>query len=145
MNHSMNCGTIKLLEWDVDYRAGRLIRDDEVRNVEPKVMDLLFLLASEPDHVFGRDEILGLLWPRVTVGEDALSRCVFKLRRALDDDPRNPRFIQTVPKRGYRFIAHSKRAGDQNETLKKRAEEFYFQFSQADRPILWFPKQCHCL
>jgi tetratricopeptide (TPR) repeat protein len=68
-------------------------------------MDLLFLLASRPGDVLSREEIGRALWPGVHVGEDALARTVFKLRKALDDDPRRPEFVETIPKRGYRLIA----------------------------------------
>ena len=68
-------------------------------------MDLLFLLASEPNRVFLKEEIYGRLWPGVTVGEDSLARCVSKLRKALADDAEAPRFVETVAKRGYRLIA----------------------------------------
>lgn len=93
--------------WRASRMSGRLERPGQARDVEPKVMDLLFLLAAHRGQVVGRDDILAAVWPGVTVGEDALSRCVFKLRRALDDDPKAPRFVETVPKRGYRLIAEA--------------------------------------
>lgn len=118
--------TLTLGEWRADRRAGILARAGESRDVEPKVMDLLFLLAERPGRVVSREEITAALWPGTTVNEDSLARCVFKLRRALDDDPRSPRFIETIPKRGYRVIARA------DEALLRRAEEFYFQFTRAD-------------
>lgn len=124
--------TLILHEWQADLRAGRLVRAGETRSVEPKVMDLLFLLAGEPHRVFSRDEILQSLWPHVTVGEDTLSRCVFKLRRALDDDPHAPRFIETVSKRGYRLIVDPAAHAREGDALVRRAGEFYFQFTRTD-------------
>jgi transcriptional activator of cad operon len=91
--------------WRASRMTGRLQQGGIVRDLEPKVMDLLYLLASRRGEVFSRDDILAALWPGVTVGEDALSRCVFKLRKALDDDPRTPAFVETIPKRGYRLLA----------------------------------------
>ena len=91
-------------EWLADRSAGKLSRAGENQALEPKVMDLLFLLASRPNAVFSKPEILERLWPGVTVGEDSLARCVWKLRKALSDDPRSPRFVETIPKRGYRLI-----------------------------------------
>jgi tetratricopeptide (TPR) repeat protein len=75
-------------------------------------MDLLLLLASRPHGVVTREEILEHLWPDVIVGDDALARAISKLRRALGDDPRAPRFIETIPKRGYRLIATAPAAGE---------------------------------
>lgn len=121
--------TLRLGEWRAEHATGRLLRGGETRDVEPKVMDLLFLLASAPGRVFAREEILAALWPGITVGEDTLARCVFKLRRALDDDREAPRFIETIPKRGYRLIVQADNAA---ALLNRRAEEFYFQFTRAD-------------
>lgn len=97
--------TITVGGWLADRAAGRLSRGADIREVEPKVMDLLFLLASKPGEVFSRDDIFAALWPGVSVGEDSLARCVWKLRQAVDDDPKAPHFVETVPKRGYRLIA----------------------------------------
>ena len=129
MDKSLPAKTLHLGEWRADHATGRLTRDGETRNVEPRVMDLLFLLAAEPGRVFSRTEILAALWPNVTVGEDTLARCVFKLRRALDDDREAPRFIETIPKRGYRLIVQVE---DTTGRLNRRAEEFYFQFTRTD-------------
>jgi transcriptional activator of cad operon len=90
--------------WQADRSEGRLRRGAECRPIEPKVMDLLFVLAARPNQVLSREVLTRALWPDTIVGEDALARCVFKLRRALDDDPRVQRCIETIPKRGYRLI-----------------------------------------
>lgn len=66
-------------------------------------MELLFLLTREPGRVVSREEILAAIWPDVVVGEDTLARAVSRLRRALDDDAKAARFIETIPKKGYRF------------------------------------------
>jgi transcriptional activator of cad operon len=96
--------TISIGGWRADRSDGRLRRDDECRTVEPKVMDLLFVLAARPNQVVPREALMRALWPDSIVGEDTLARCVFKLRRALGDDSRPPRLIETIPKRGYRLI-----------------------------------------
>ena len=91
--------------WRADPAACALTRDGETANVEPKVMDLLPLLAGAPGKVFSREEIDAALWPGVTVGEDTLARAVSKLRRVLGDETASPRYVETIPKRGYRLIA----------------------------------------
>lgn len=119
--------------WTIDRRANRIRRAGEERRVEPKVMDLLALLASQPDRVFGREEICAALWPSTTVNEDSLARYVFKLRRLLDDDPKAPRLVETIPKRGYRLrLAGAGEGEGEAQALRRRAEEFYFQFTRAD-------------
>jgi transcriptional activator of cad operon len=96
--------TARIGPWRATRSTGRLEREGESRELEPKVMDLLFLLASDVGVVRSKDEIMAAIWPGVTVGDDALARCVFKLRQALGDTPRDPRFIETIPKRGYRLL-----------------------------------------
>jgi DNA-binding winged helix-turn-helix (wHTH) protein len=73
----------------------------------PQPFDLLWLLASRPGALVGRDEIRRALWDGGTFVEfDAcVNFCVRVLRKVLDDDARRPRFIQAVRGRGYRFIA----------------------------------------
>ncbi|WP_300554143.1 winged helix-turn-helix domain-containing protein [Maricaulis sp.] len=87
----------------VEPGNGRLFRDGEIIEVEPKVMGLLCLLAEAAGDTVSRDRIGEKVWPGVTVNEDALSRAVWKLRRALGDEARAARFVVTVPKRGYRL------------------------------------------
>lgn len=68
-------------------------------------MDLLYLLASRPGQPVPRDLIMTTLWPGLVMGEDSLARTVSKLRQALGDDARSPRYIETLSKRGYRLLA----------------------------------------
>lgn len=91
--------------WCVHARAGRLMRAGEERALEPKVMDLLVLLASRPGEVIAHEEIFAALWPDTIVGDDTLARVVSKLRKAFDDDAKTPLYIETIAKRGYRLIA----------------------------------------
>lgn len=92
-------------DWTVNARANRLIGPAGEVELEPRVMDLLVLLASKPGEVFSKDEIAAALWGEVHVNDDALTRTVFKLRKALGDAARNSRYVATVPKRGYRLVA----------------------------------------
>ena len=91
--------------WQVDAAANQIVREDERRELEPQVMDLLALFASRPGEVISKAEIISAIWGEVTVNDDALTRTLWKLRRGLGDDARAPRYIETVPKRGYRLIA----------------------------------------
>jgi len=96
---------VVLGNWRATRATGELIGPDGAERLEPKVMDLLFLLASRPGQTFSKDDIMDRLWPNVIVGDDTLARAVSRLRKALGDDPKAPRFIETLPKRGYRLIA----------------------------------------
>lgn len=87
--------------WQAFRQEGRLLNGNRSCRVEPKVMDLLFTLAERPGEVLSREELMRAVWPGITVGEDALAQCVFKLRKVLGEDGRR---IETIPKRGYRLI-----------------------------------------
>ena len=73
--------------------------------VEPKVMSLLVYLAFNAGSTITREQLFEAVWPGVVVTDDTLTQAVAKLRKALGDDARNPRYIQTVPKGGYRLSA----------------------------------------
>ncbi len=92
-------------EWRVHADTNEVIRPGERVRLEPKVMDVLVLLLRNRGRVVPRSEFLDAVWPGVVVGDEALSQAVIKLRRALRDDARSPRYIETIPKRGYRLIA----------------------------------------
>ena len=92
-------------------------------------MDLLIYLAEHHDQVVSRDQILDEVWNGVVVGDDALTAAIIKLRKALNDDSRNPRFIQTIPKKGYRLIAgiseSTESAFDERKLERKLSAIFY--------------------
>ena len=90
--------------WQLWTRSGELIGPNESVRLEPKVLELLVLLAERADDVVSRDAIIDRLWPDTVVGEDTLARTVSKLRKALGDDSKAQRYIETLSKRGYRLI-----------------------------------------
>lgn len=92
-------------EFQADRSSGTLAGKDGQQRLEPKVMDLLVLLASRAGRVMSRDDIMDELWPGLVVGDDSLARTVSKLRQALGDDAKAPRYVETIAKRGYRLIA----------------------------------------
>src|SRR5664279_5447472 len=96
---------LKIGDWSVDRATNEISRGAELVHLEPKVVDLLFALAQRADQVVSREELLAQVWSGVVVGEDVLTQGVIKLRKALGDNSREPVYIQTIPKRGYRLIA----------------------------------------
>ncbi|MGH9502147.1 MAG: winged helix-turn-helix domain-containing protein [Terriglobales bacterium] len=73
--------------------------------LEPKVMEVLLCLASRPGEPVPKESILSTVWADAFVTDDVLARSISELRRTFGDNPRQPRFIQTIPKRGYRLVA----------------------------------------
>ena len=92
-------------EWDVRPIEGQLIGPDGPVHLEPKVMDVLICLAANAGNLTERDTLLAEVWSERAVSDEPLTRCIAALRKELGDDPQNPTFIQTVPKRGYRLVA----------------------------------------
>src|SRR5260370_2486219 len=82
-----------------------LLKNGEMVALPPKAADALLLLVSQPGHVLSKREILASLWPDSFVEEGSVARNIAQLRKALDDDAEQPHFIETLPKRGYRWIA----------------------------------------
>src|SRR5688500_13951374 len=98
-------GPIQVGEWVVDPATNELRRGDEATRIEPKSMDVLRVLAERAGRVVTREELFGAVWPGLVVGDEALSQSITKLRRAPGGDPRSPRYIETISKRGYRLTA----------------------------------------
>jgi DNA-binding winged helix-turn-helix (wHTH) protein len=73
--------------------------------LEPKVMQVLVCLAAHAGDAVPKERLMQAVWPDTFVGEDVLTRAISELRRAFGDDAREPRFIQTIAKGGYRLIA----------------------------------------
>lgn len=82
-----------------------LLRDGEVVALTPKVFDILLTLIENAGRVLTKDEMMARVWPQTNVEESNLARNVSTLRRVLGDGVRERRYIETVPWRGYRFIA----------------------------------------
>jgi DNA-binding winged helix-turn-helix (wHTH) protein/Flp pilus assembly protein TadD len=89
----------------LDPAAYRLLRDAEVVQLSPKIIDLLLYLVARQPALVSKDDLFKALWPDVAVTDNALTQAVSELRQALGDDPAKPAYIQTVARRGYRFIA----------------------------------------
>ena len=89
----------------VDAKASLIIKNGQEKRIEAKVMSLLVLLASNAGEVITRKEILAGVWSDVIVSEESISQIIYSLRNALGDDAKQPKYIETIPKKGYRFIA----------------------------------------
>lgn len=97
--------TLRIGAWDVLPELNELRRGGDAVRIEPKAMELLLVLAARAPQVVSRAELMQAVWPRVVVGDEALTQAVTKLRRALGDTARTPAYIETIAKRGYRLVA----------------------------------------
>ena len=89
----------------VDRTRYRVLRDDVVVDLTPKLLDLLLHLVDHAGSLVTKEQLLDALWPDANVTDNALAQAVSELRDALGDDAATPRYIKTVTRRGYRFIA----------------------------------------
>lgn len=88
----------------------------------PKAIDLLLALVAQPGRLLDKDTLLKTVWPDSFVEENNLADNIFKLRRVLGDGENGPRFIETVPKRGYRFVADVRAVGPLKEPEPELAQ-----------------------
>ena len=100
--------------WRVDVAASCITRGRETRRLEPKVMKTLTCLADNRGDVVTKDTLFETVWDRTFVTDAALTRCIFEIRQAFDDDASNPSIVETIPKIGYRLIAAPVRTGASN-------------------------------
>ena len=89
----------------LDEADARLTRCGKVVPLAPKPFAVLCALARTPDRLLTKNELLDLVWGHRFVTNASLKSAISELRAALDDDPKHPRYIATVSRRGYRFIA----------------------------------------
>ncbi|CAM2064628.1 Winged helix-turn-helix domain-containing protein [Sulfidibacter corallicola] len=97
---------IHLGDWEVRPHQNRLIRGEEERRLDHKHMCVLIQLAAHPDRTLSREDLLATVWEGRHVSHDVLAVAISHIRKALGDDARKPRYIKTVPGKGYCLIAH---------------------------------------
>ncbi len=106
-------------EWRVEPDLNRISRTGEEVQVEPKVMDLLVYLAAHSGEVCSREQILKAVWSGTFVSDESLGYAVSELRKALGDNARDPVFIVTIAKRGYRLIAPVSKSQEQAPAIAR--------------------------
>ncbi|MGN6113231.1 MAG: winged helix-turn-helix domain-containing protein [Luteimonas sp.] len=92
-------------DFELDAVERRLLRGDAPVELNARYLDALVLLVREQGRLVSKDRFLDTVWQGIPVTEEALTQCIRTLRKQLGDSVANPRYIETVPKHGYRFIA----------------------------------------
>src|SRR5687768_14299628 len=106
-------GSFRFGRFLLDVRDRRLLLDGKPVELNSRYLDALALLVREQGTLVPKERFLDEVWRGVPVTDEALTQCIKMLRRQLGDDAASPRFIETVPKHGYRFIAPVDSAGDE--------------------------------
>lgn len=97
--------TLRIGDWCLDPTSGQISRNGTVARLEARTMRLLLCLAQRAGEVVSIDDLLNQVWSDVTVSQDSVYQAVASLRRLLGDDPKQPSYIATVPRMGYRMVA----------------------------------------
>lgn len=125
----------------IDVTERILLREQRVVPLTPKAFAILLLLVENSGHVLSKDELMEKVWPDSIVEENNLTQNISALRKALGEASGGHKFIETVPRRGYRFVAEvresiggtktsaetlsdSKMPADYNEGQRRRSDSF---------------------
>jgi transcriptional activator of cad operon len=96
---------LRIGDWCANPASSEVSRNGETSRVEVRTMRLLLCLAEHAGEVVSIDDLLNQVWPDVVVAPDSVYQAVTSLRRLLGDDPKQPTYIATVPRLGYRMVA----------------------------------------
>lgn len=132
MGRSDSSAVFRFGDFEADVRAGELRKNGIKIPLQEQPFQLLTVLLERPGELIRRDELRRRLWPQDTfvAFDHALNTAVKKIRIALDDHAAAPRYIETIPKRGYRFMAPVSVEGSPeervlNESFPPRAQRWY--------------------
>ena len=104
----------RVIPVNTSFRVGEFLIEPQLNNisnngtsvhVEPKVMQVLTCLIASADEVVAKEQLIKIVWADTFVGDDVLTRAISELRKVFRDDSKEPRYIQTIPRTGYRLIA----------------------------------------
>src|SRR5882672_521101 len=124
-------------DFTVDTDQKVLLRQGKPLPLTPKVFDTLLILIEHSGRIVEKEELMSRLWPDTFVEEANLTFNIQQLRKALGDDARHPQFIETVARRGYRFIAHVEEPLD--SSVATSGDEFTRDFGLVKPPEIELP------
>src|SRR5215217_1243145 len=105
MNVERGIGQHRIGGWEFSPSSGELRRRTDVRRLEPRAARALQLLCEANGAVVSQEQLIAEVWQGRALSDNSVAVVIGQLRRALDDDAREPRLIETIPKRGYRLRA----------------------------------------
>ena len=129
-------GTFRLRKWRVEPALNRLSLDDSTIQLELTLMDVLVCLAERAGEVLTRQEIVDRVWATEFISDNTLTHAVSELRDALGDEARNPSFIETIHRRGYRLIAEVIRVEEGSSPIRAGPPPLMLQTSEGDYPLV---------
>jgi DNA-binding winged helix-turn-helix (wHTH) protein/TolB-like protein/Tfp pilus assembly protein PilF len=117
IKHSYEFGPFR-----VDAANHLLLRDGQVVPLKPKVFDTLVALVENRGRVLGKDELMEMLWPDSFVEEANLTQTIYLLRKVLGEGLNDDHYVETIPKRGYRFVASVREFGSEGTDITAKEQ-----------------------
>ena len=122
---------MKVGEWEFSFAASELAKDGVRIKLEPQSSQVLQYLCERPGEVVSRDELLDAVWGRQSVSVQSVPVVISKLRSVFEDDKRQPNYIETITKRGYRLVAPVSAPGKTTDAANSRGVVPTPQFAAA--------------
>ncbi|MDX1555877.1 MAG: winged helix-turn-helix domain-containing protein, partial [Xanthomonadales bacterium] len=119
----------KLGDWIVKPSVDRIERNGVSKTLEPRAMDILIYLSQRPRAVVSIEHLITEVWAGQIVSDNTVYQWIRILRKALEDDPANPAYIETITKKGYRLVAQAEPL--ETETIKKSPRRAVFVVAAA--------------
>jgi DNA-binding winged helix-turn-helix (wHTH) protein len=113
----------------VNFDQNSISKDNNNQVLQPKVLELLILLCTAQGETLSKEKLINTLWPDTIVGPDSLANTMARLRKALNDDAKNPQFIQTVQRKGYRWLQPVLLTEQPSSQLRKKITATFLVFS----------------
>jgi DNA-binding winged helix-turn-helix (wHTH) protein len=101
----------------IDSSNFRLIKAGQTKKITPRAFEILLFLIGRNGRLVSKQELFEAIWKESFVTDNALTRMIKEIRQVIGDDADSPRYIETIPKRGYRFIAETKSVKKANSYL----------------------------
>lgn len=104
----------------VNFSQNKVTLNEEALILQPKVLELLIILCAARGKTLSKQELIDKLWANTVVGPDSLANTMTRLRKALKDDPKNPKFIKTVQRKGYVWLPNVEPISKENESSNRK-------------------------
>ena len=132
----LQTGPVVIGEWSFLPESHELVKQTDCVKLEPRASQLLLFLIQSGGKTMSREVLIASAWPGMVVGDEVLTSAINKLRKALGDDRHKPRYIETIPKQGYRLIADIRAVVDDPEQTGLAVERRVASSTETKKPWL---------
>ncbi|MCF6300913.1 MAG: winged helix-turn-helix domain-containing protein, partial [Proteobacteria bacterium] len=110
--------------WLVSPAKNQIQNSSITKAIQPKLIEVLTFLCSKHNEIISADELIKQCWPNQFISDNPIHKCIAQLRKALGDSSKHPKYIATIPKRGYSVIAKVSKLNNQLKPIKPYWLEF---------------------